>query len=60
MIKAVIFDMDGVIIDSEPYHLIANKKIFKMLKINMLDSEYENYIGVPNSDMWNFINKSMY
>ncbi|KUK82352.1 MAG: HAD-superfamily hydrolase, subfamily IA, variant 3, partial [Petrotoga mobilis] len=28
MIRAIIFDMDGVIIDSEPIHYNANKRIF--------------------------------
>ena len=32
MIKAVIFDMDGVIIDSEPLHRYAYNEMFKEVK----------------------------
>ncbi|HOB16603.1 MAG TPA: HAD family phosphatase [Defluviitoga sp.] len=52
MIKAVIFDMDGVIIDSEPLHWDANKQIFAQLGIPIQDVPYSNYIGVSNEDMW--------
>jgi beta-phosphoglucomutase family hydrolase len=52
MLKAVIFDMDGVIIDSEPFHLEVNKKLFKKLGLSISEDEYSTYIGVSNPEMW--------
>lgn len=52
MLKAVIFDMDGVIIDSEPFHLIICREIFKNLSIPFCEEEYNSYIGVSNTSMW--------
>jgi HAD superfamily hydrolase (TIGR01509 family) len=57
MLKAVIFDMDGVIIDSEPFHWEVNKKNFYTLGIEVPEKEYENYIGVSNVNMWTEIKK---
>jgi beta-phosphoglucomutase family hydrolase len=55
-LKAVIFDMDGVIIDSEPAHHEVCKKMFRELDINMTDEEYlTRYIGTSNTDMWGMI-----
>lgn len=55
IIEAVIFDMDGVIIDSEPVHYKVNKEIFAELDIEMSRSEYNSYIGTSNSEMWAMI-----
>ena len=52
MLKAVIFDMDGVIIDSEPFHWEVNKKIFAGLGISVSFSDYKKYIGTSNTNMW--------
>jgi HAD superfamily hydrolase (TIGR01549 family) len=55
MLKAVIFDMDGVLIDSEPFHLVVNEKIFADLGINLSEDEYHSYIGTTHKDMWRTI-----
>ena len=52
MLKAAIFDMDGVIIDSEPFHWEVNKKIFKILGIRASKKDYKKYIGTSNTNMW--------
>jgi HAD superfamily hydrolase (TIGR01509 family) len=57
MLKAAIFDMDGVIIDSEPFHWDVNKKIFSDLGIKMSQREYRRYIGSSNTNMWTDLKK---
>jgi HAD superfamily hydrolase (TIGR01509 family) len=52
MLKAVIFDMDGVIVDSEPIHIEIDKKVLKICGINADDEMLRPYIGVSNPDMW--------
>jgi len=54
---AVIFDMDGVIIDSEPFHWIVNKRIFIELGVDISESEYQQYIGTSNTNMWTSLKK---
>lgn len=57
MLKAVIFDMDGVLIDSEPFHLVVNEKIFANLGIVLSEGEYQRFIGTTHKDMWSTIKK---
>lgn len=45
MLKAVIFDMDGVIIDSEPLHHKAYHKMFEDVNINVSNTLYESLTG---------------
>ena len=45
MLKAVIFDMDGVIIDSEPLHHYAYHRMFKDVNIKVSDTQYESFTG---------------
>jgi len=48
MVNAVIFDMDGVVVNTEPVGLEANRKFYKELGIEVTDEIYSDFIG--NSD----------
>ena len=45
MLRAVIFDMDGVIVNSEPLHHKAYKKMFAEFKLNVSNNLYESFTG---------------
>jgi len=45
MIQTVIFDMDGVIVDTEPVHHYAYKQHFKELNITVSDEIYATFTG---------------
>jgi HAD superfamily hydrolase (TIGR01509 family) len=45
MIQTVIFDMDGVIVDTEPVHYYAYHKHFKELNIKVTDEMYTSFTG---------------
>jgi beta-phosphoglucomutase len=53
---AVIFDMDGVIVDNNPYHVAAWRKFLKKynLQINA-DDLVQNVWGRTNEDILNFV-----
>ena len=58
MISTVIFDMDGVIIDSEPIHQELEIEMFRELGLNISDEEHLNYVGTSALDMWNKIKEN--
>lgn len=55
MIKAVIFEMDGVIIDSEYLTMERNREIFKELGINVPDSLQDRLQGMSSYSKWSMI-----
>ena len=54
-IKACIFDLDGVIVDTARYHFIAWKKLAEKLDINFTENDNERLKGVSRMDSLNII-----
>ncbi len=52
MLKAVIFDMDGVIVDSEPVHMKAFEVLLKSLGKKFDKQYYYQFIGSTTDYMW--------
>ena len=48
MIQTVIFDMDGVIIDSEPVYFKIDKQMFEELNIAVSFEEHCTYVGTSS------------
>jgi HAD superfamily hydrolase (TIGR01509 family) len=51
-VKAVIFDMDGVLVNTEPHHVIIEKKLFSGLNLNITEEEHSSYMGKATEVMW--------
>jgi HAD superfamily hydrolase (TIGR01509 family) len=48
----VIFDMDGVIIDSEPIYAAVEARLFAELGIVVSDQERAGFVGIPERTVW--------
>ena len=58
MLRAVLFDMDGVLVDSEPVHFAANYKMMKEnFGIELIYEDYRKYIGSTVEKIWKFFRK---
>jgi len=51
-VKAVIFDMDGVLVDTEPFHVQNEKIMFKKLGLDISEEEHAGYMGTATDVMW--------
>jgi beta-phosphoglucomutase len=52
MIRAVVFDFDGVIVDSEPLHLRAYQSVLSSIGIALTaEAYYGRYLGYNDEDM---------
>lgn len=52
IIQAVIFDMDGVLIDSEPIYFEIERNSFAHFGAMMTETEHHTYVGVTLESMW--------
>jgi len=55
MTKAIIFDMDGVLVNSEPFHVEIEKQQFLLNRLHISDEEHRLYMGVASDVMWKSI-----
>lgn len=51
-IETIIFDMDGVIIDSEPIHMRIEQELFQELNLSISMEEHKRYVGTSAREMW--------
>lgn len=49
-VKALIFDMDGVLIDSEPLHLLAYQRYLADFGLTFLEEDNHNFLGMKDLD----------
>ncbi len=55
MLKAVLFDMDGVIVDTEPLHRKAYFLMFKDMDIAVTEAMYTSYTGQSTINICNHL-----
>lgn len=56
-IDAVIFDMDGVLTDTEPVHFAATNSVLKAEGFEISWEQYEPFIGTAEPSMWDFLER---
>lgn len=52
MVRAVIFDMDGVLVETEEYYFNRRMAFLKEKNIEPLSKKMEDYIGLDNKSIW--------
>jgi beta-phosphoglucomutase len=52
---AVIFDMDGVLVNSEPFYVEVEQANFRKLGLSILEDEHKTYQGTATDRMWEII-----
>ena len=51
MIRAVIFDLDGTLVDTEPIHFAAFSKVMGALGVTVAEADYwQRWIGYSDRD----------
>jgi HAD superfamily hydrolase (TIGR01509 family) len=53
--KAVIFDMDGVLADTEPIYMGITRDLFAHFGVTLPPEQLFSYVGIPASRMWSEI-----
>ena len=55
MTKLFIFDLDGVLLDSETLYRKINFELFEDLGAEITNEEYNSFIGISGEKMWDYI-----
>ncbi|MFD2288886.1 HAD-IA family hydrolase [Pedobacter petrophilus] len=58
-IQNVIFDFDGVIVDSEPIHAEAKKGTLDHFQLTYDSDLFDQFKGIPDSDFFRFASKDL-
>lgn len=53
----VIFDMDGVLVNSEPFYVEVEQTNFRQLGLEISEEEHQTYQGTATDQMWKIIKK---
>ena len=52
MIEAIIFDMDGTLVDTEPFNTEIERRQFGLNNIVISEENHQKYLGVASDAMW--------
>ena len=52
MVKAVLFDMDGVLVDSQPFHFNVDREVLARSGNPVSQEVVQNYAGMSSRDRW--------
>ncbi|MFO7896705.1 MAG: HAD family phosphatase [Candidatus Cloacimonadales bacterium] len=52
MIEAIIFDMDGVLIDSEPIYFEVEQALFQKLGLDISFQQHNKFVGMTMPAIW--------
>ncbi len=55
MINTVIFDMDGVLINSEPVHQRHEREMYEELGLELTFEEQQSFVGMSAMDSWRLV-----
>ena len=55
MITTVIFDMDGVLINSEPVHQRHEREMYEELGLQLSFEEQQSFVGMSAMDSWKVV-----
>lgn len=57
--KAVIFDMDGVIVNSEPLHQEVERNMVKSFGGNLTLDSHQKFVGTTDEYMWSYFKEKL-